>query len=136
MSKTNSFSVISITAVEYLHSKQAATPNEAWDKAVISKYGSTAWQRTKGCPRVAFLGLCEEGLVNGIQADVYIKKTDALNKKYALDAVELIRKNPQYLNWPITKLWKEIADKTDNNQLSVVIALIKKGFIKLDIDKK
>jgi hypothetical protein len=42
----------------------------------------------KGCPRGAFLGLCEEGLVKGIPAGNYTTSKD--NKAYAVRAAELL----------------------------------------------
>jgi hypothetical protein len=43
-------------------------PVAQWDSAMETLYPTSPTARKKGCPRGAFLGLCEEGLVKGIPA--------------------------------------------------------------------
>ena len=64
--------------------------------------GRAQWRRSiptsvsaqkKGCPRGAFLGLCEDGLVKGIPAGNYTVSKD--NKAYAVRAAELLIEGKQ-----------------------------------------
>lgn len=82
----------------------------------------------KGCPRLAFVGLCENELVKGIRVKNSYKKS--LNKNYAVEAVKILRDNKK--NYTTRELWKEIGnkDKKHNNQMNVVIVLWEKGMIK------
>jgi hypothetical protein len=50
-------------------------------------YPTSPTSRKKDCPRGAFLGLCEEGLVKGIPAGKYTASKD--NKAYAVRAAAL-----------------------------------------------
>lgn len=70
-------------------------PIESWKMATEDIFESKS-SREKGCPKNAFLGLCEEGLVKGIQPGAYLKsKKPNLNTKYAIEAAALIKKNPR-----------------------------------------
>jgi hypothetical protein len=46
------------------------SPVARWESAMEKLYPTSAAARKKGCPRGAFLGLCEEGLVKGIPAPI------------------------------------------------------------------
>jgi hypothetical protein len=91
-------------------------------------YPTSPLARKKGCPRGAFLGLCEEGLVKGIPAGHYGASRD--NKAYALRAAELLTAGAQ--NWSRSALWQAVTDdpeKTHNSQMDIVLALWKNGLI-------
>jgi hypothetical protein len=99
-------------------------------KLLISSQSS----REKGCPKDAFLGLCENGLVKGINPGQYIKFTD--NKKYAIEAVNILKNNPHYLSFSSQKLWEEVMDslklskkKKHNQQMNIVLDLWKSNYI-------
>ena len=59
--------------------------------------------REKSCPRNAFFGLAEEGLIRGIPPGNYTRSID--NKGYALEAVELLQTSPDLSDNP-TQLWE------------------------------
>ena len=105
------------------------SPPDAWLFAVKRLYPHQKAAREKGCPRNAYLGLCEEGIINGVAAGKYTKSL--LNKQYALNAVQLLRSDPsQALNKE--HLWNKIQKgnkKAENNQLDVVLALWENGLI-------
>src|ERR1035437_4789293 len=44
-------------------------PVARWESAMMTLYPTSSSARKKGCPRGAFLGLCEEGLVRGIRSE-------------------------------------------------------------------
>lgn len=117
--------------------KQAAeigeNPVDSWEQAA-STYFSSESSRQKACPRNAFLGLCEAGLVKGIKVGVYLKnKNENLNKKYAIAAVEKLKENP---NVSKNELWDEVreklalGEKAHNSQMDVVLALWQNNLIK------
>lgn len=81
----------------------------------------------KGCPRLAFIGLCENNLIKGIE----IKNSDkeSLNKNYAVEAVRVLKNDKR--NYTSKELWEEIGnkDKKHNSQMNIVLALWEKGMI-------
>ncbi len=76
----------------------------------------------------AFLGLCKEGLVVGVEPGNYAKSSK--NGEYAVDAVKVLRKN-KYLASQPDFLWKKVAGNTkpQNGQMDVVIGLWEAGLI-------
>jgi len=107
------------------------SPADRWESAMEKLYPTSASARKKPCPRGAFLGLCEEGLVKGIPAGRYTTSKD--DKAYAVRAAQLLREGTQ--GWSTSSLWREVTDdpaKTHNSQMDVVMALWKNGLI---IDK-
>lgn len=74
----------------------------------------------KPCPKNAFLGLCEEGLVKGVPRGEYTKSEK--NKKYALKAFEKLQEDPLIKN-DIKEFWRIVGPKptiSHNYQLNVV----------------
>ncbi|SFD28293.1 DUF6979 family protein [Algibacter pectinivorans] len=121
-----------------LAAKEAAliggNPIEAW-RAAVQNFDSES-AKLKGCPKNAFLGLCEAGLVKGIKSGSYFtRKKENLNKKYAITAVNLLATNP-CLNK--NELWKEVreklvlGEKKHNSQMDVVLALWNKKLIQFN----
>ncbi|GEC88141.1 DUF6979 family protein [Brevibacillus brevis] len=116
-----------LLAVKLIESNQAATPQEAWEKASTKLFGAGTYGQKKGCPKGAFLGLCEEGFIRGIEAGKYTKSLD--NKAYALRAAALLVKDPTLSQSPST-LWKAInIQKSHNSQMDVVIWLWENNYI-------
>lgn len=104
------------------------SPAKRWQSAVEKVYPTTVSAQKKGCPRGAFLGLCEEGLVKGIAAGQYTTSKD--NKAYAVRAAGLLIEGKQ--KWSISELWREVSDdpeKAHNSQMDIVLALWKNGLI-------
>lgn len=97
-------------------------PVARWESAMEKLYPTSAAARKKGCPRGAYLGLCEEGLVKGIPAGRYTTSRD--NKAYAVRAVALLTEGTQLRS--TSALWRAItngADKAHNSQMDIVLAL-------------
>ena len=104
------------------------SPAKRWQSAMERVYPTSVSAQKKGCPRGAFLGLCEEGLVKGIPAGNYTVSKD--NKAYAVRAAELLIEGKQ--KWSISELWRAVTDdleKTHNSQMDIVLALWKNGLI-------
>ena len=113
-----------LTAIESTLAE--SDPIESWSLAVDT-YLESKSSRDKACPKNAFLGLCEAGLVKGIKADSYFKKNKLnLNKKYAVTAVNILRRNESVSK---KELWLKVreelglGDKRHNSQMDVVLAL-------------
>jgi hypothetical protein len=109
-------------------SAAGAKPDACWENAMERLYPTSPTARKKGCPRGAFLGLCEEGLVKGIPAGRYTSSLD--NKGYAVRAAELLREGKQ--SWSTSLLWRAVTDdpeKIHNSQMDVVMALWKNNLI-------
>ena len=104
------------------------SPAKRWQSAMERVYPTSVSAQKKGCPRGAFLGLCEEGLVKGIPAGNYTVSKD--NKAYAVRAAELLIEGKQ--KWSISELWRAVADdpeRAHNSQMDIVLALWKNGLI-------
>ena len=103
-------------------------PVARWESAMKRLYPTSPAARKKGCPRGAFLGLCEEGLVKGIPAGHYTASKD--NKAYAIHAAALLTEGTQ--SWSISALWQAVTndpEKTHNSQMDIVLALWKNDLI-------
>ncbi|WP_052380253.1 MULTISPECIES: hypothetical protein [unclassified Pseudoalteromonas] len=59
------------------------TPQYAWASEALTVFPTQSSSRVKGCPKSAFLGLCELGTVKGVAKGKYTSSVD--NKKYAED---------------------------------------------------
>ncbi len=111
-----------IRAVELYTSGIVGSPVEAWERATSEFYGRGTASQKKGCPRNAFLGLCEEGLVRGIPAGRYTRSRK--NKQYAVDAVR-IQHTPGLADSP-GDLWHAVtgAERKVHNQQMIVVAAL------------
>ena len=89
--------------------------------------------RDKGCPRNAFLGLAEDGLIVGVPSGQYTRSE--LNKRYATRAVGLLRQKRHLAKNTPSELWRLVMseecdrNKAHNNQMDVVTALWSAGNI-------
>ncbi|MCH8479711.1 MAG: hypothetical protein LAT56_17495 [Wenzhouxiangella sp.] len=118
-----------IRARELLRAGSTTDPAVAWKMAVREIFPNSLSSQEKGCPRGAFLGLCADGLVSGIPSGEYTRSKD--NRRYAREAVELLRKTPSLANTP-DKLWNKVMrgeEKTENSQMDVAISLWQDGAI-------
>ena len=131
---TGKYGLAAIAAVNLVRDKVINDPRKAWKEAVNShskkEYDVKNKSGPKECPTGTFLGLCEEGLINGIPKGYYTNSKK--NKAYGIAAVEILKKNPSLANNK-DHLWKLIPNKTatyQNCQLDVVIALWNEGMIR------
>lgn len=101
-------------------------PVDAWQSAAEEVFLDRNSLQEKSCPKSAFLGLCEEGLINGVPQGNYTRSEK--NKAYAIKALELLRENPQLSE---KEIWQIIFHsqrvKRYNQQIDVVIALFQQG---------
>jgi hypothetical protein len=108
-----------IRATKKLTANTCKNPMDAWNLA-ISELTDSRSVRDKSCPRNAFLGLCEAGLIRGVERGRSTKTTK--NKEYALNALQVLRQNPRPFK-PL-ELWQNIGNRiAHNGQMDVVLAL-------------
>ena len=128
------FGNASILAAE-ICKKEGVCPEDAWKRACCEKINNLK-SRKKGCPRAAFIGLVQAGLVHGCDVVENVRrKVEGKNGQYAVIAVQILRDDPQLASNK-SALWKLVLrklglanDKTHNNQMDVVSALWDKGLI-------
>jgi uncharacterized protein DUF6979 len=117
------FEKVAVEATRLLKSERVGDPRDAWLSAAQA-LGSRG-MAVKGCPRGAYLGLCEEGLVKGAPrpSERLTKSID--NKRYAIKAVEALRRD-ETLRCRPADLWREASQPrtiAPNGQMDVVLGL-------------
>ncbi|WP_179038531.1 DUF6979 family protein [Limnobaculum xujianqingii] len=113
---------IAINALNLIH-KNKYTPEKAWDNAVKGY--------EKGCPKSAFLGLCNQGYILNVVNNKKEEITD--NGRYAITAADIIFLYPN-TTYTASKLWKAVGEKTarpetHNGQMHVVLALKERDYL-------
>ena len=106
-------------------------PRTAWNNFAEEIFGEGTNGANKNCPRSAYLGLCEDGLVVGVPSGDYVKeqKGKKLNKSYATQAVRMLFNNPLLENDNPDELWSKVMEaiggnpENHDNQMNVVLAL-------------
>lgn len=111
-----------ILATKLLKEGVVSDPRDAWAQATKKIFPTSADLQNKGCPRGAFLGLCTEGLIKGVPPGQY--SNPSKNGKYAIDAVNVLKKN-RFLSSQPGLLWKKVSGstKSENHQMDVVVCL-------------
>ena len=124
------FGKVAVEATHRLNAAEVSDPRKAWHSAAQALLGYSTSMMRKNCPRNAYLGLCEAGLVKGAPRGSWITSDD--NKLYAIRAVQFLRTDPTWLNRPTTHLWRIVSEpqtKAPNNQIDVVFELWRNGLI-------
>jgi len=118
----NKYREVAVKAVNLIQSGKSNDPASAWQKAVADVFPQSTSLQDKGCPKAAFLGLCNEGMVIGLPAGEYVKPSK--NGDYATAAVNILRSNRFLASQP-ELLWEKVAGKTksSNSQMEVVVGL-------------
>src|SRR5712692_871893 len=115
---------LAVQATKLVRTGAHPTPPDAWDAAALTVFPDGPAAQEKSCPRCAYLGLCEEGLVAGVPPGEYINGKE--NKGYALRAVKLLQKEPGLAHRDPKALWALVMAgerKKHNSQMDVVLAL-------------
>ena len=105
---------------------KAMTAQARWEQAVKEVYPTTPAGQKKAAPRQVFMGLCEAGLVNGIEGEAGEPNR---NKAYAVEAVRLLGAGT---HTTVSQLWKAVTrgEAGDHSsQMDVVLALWKNGLL-------
>ncbi|WP_300603875.1 hypothetical protein [Niabella sp.] len=128
MKKTNPYGVAALCAACRLSNNKSSNPVAAWEEATLQLFGEGAAQK-KGCPKAAFLGLCEEGLISGVPRGSYTNSSK--NKRYAIRMVSWLKTHPA-LPVPVDEMWAYATEHSGirpNGQTSVVVALFINGYL-------
>ncbi|MCU6679339.1 DUF6979 family protein [Leclercia tamurae] len=120
------YGLVTLNAVELIN--QQLSPTEAWSRAVAGK--------EKGCPKSAFLGLCQFGWVKGVRPGEYLsaRALNGPNKDYAIRAARLVLADSESIYTP-RQLWtlSTVAliqpAANHNQQMNVVLALKEAGLL-------
>ncbi|WP_444900511.1 DUF6979 family protein [Microbulbifer sp. VAAC004] len=120
----NNYSTIAVKAAELLMKGEESSPLQAWHNSAQVVFPDSVSAQEKGCPKSAFLGVCEEGYVCGVPKGKYTSST--LNKRYALRGLELLRDDPSLTEM---ELWKHVSNKKYNQQMHVVKSLFDAGLV-------
>ncbi|NIF47385.1 hypothetical protein F3J28_06350 [Enterobacter sp. Ap-1006] len=122
----NVYGVITLNAIELI--KQHYPPTEAWSHAVKGK--------EKGCPKSAFLALCQFGWVQDIPCGEYLssRALNGPNKDYAIRAAQILLANPgaDYTPrqlWALSLVDFILPPANHNQQMNVVLALQEAGLL-------
>ena len=112
-----------------LATENCLSPRDAWQAALAERYTDpdqlhNAIKHT--CPRGAFLGLCQAGLLPGIAACQY---TRSVSGGYAHAAVELLRANPSLANDRGRLKAQVFGERTPNDEVEVVLAFWGHGLL-------
>ena len=127
----NRYGEAALRAVRMPTFGKALSPAERWATAVRQVYPTTPIGQKKSGPKNAFVGLCEAGLVKGIEPGVAEPGTSGAvrNKAYAVQAVQLLRVGT---HTTVTQLWSAVSEGEageHSSQMDVVLALWKNGLI-------
>lgn len=129
----NKYGKVAIEATKHIQ-KTGEHPRKAWNIFAEEFFGAGTDAAKKDCPRNAYLGLCEDGLVDGVPQDNYVSIGN-LEKLYAVQAIRILQKYQTLENNP-KELWKTVMidtgrnpNKTHNSQMNVVLALWYEGMI-------
>ena len=124
----NKYGSVAILAVK--RAQNGVDPVRAWEESTEKVFPSQPASRDKGCPKCAFLGLAGDDLILGVPPGNYT--TSSSNKKYAVEAVKLLRISPS-LEKNKEELWSRVTHnqpKAHNQQMDVVLALWNAGYIR------
>jgi len=124
-----SFGDAAVAAVRQYNQSNDIAIADAWRDAVRTCFPDSPSLQVKGCPRGAFLGLCSAGAVAGIPGGTYTRSED--NRRYAFQAAQLIRRDPQLIH-ARPELWRRCTapkEIVENSQLEVVLALWEAGLL-------
>lgn len=113
----NKYAEAALMVVTDCAGKNSPDIRAAWGNA-INALGAC----DEGCPKVAFIGLCSEGMVKGIPTNSYGLKQGAKNKRYAVDAAKLLLSGH---DMDIPSIWEKVTDKkiVHHGQINIVISL-------------
>lgn len=116
---------------------KAFTPLDAWRVIAAEEFVGAPQSMKKVCPREAFLGLCDAGVLHGVAPESSTPQFLPPNRSYAVKAVDLLLQSPSLAAQGRSVLWRRVltelgADrhKSHNQQMDVVLSLWAAGHVK------
>lgn len=122
---------VAVEAVRNLQ-KWNGDPVITWEAAAKSAFPRSLSMQRKSCPRLAFFGLIAANLIDGIPAKEVVVRANSRNARYAVRAVEILRRTTRSLP-DAQALWQKVIGretKVHNGQMHVVLALWQTGQIR------
>ena len=123
------FGKAAVKAVTMLANGEVGDPRSAWERAISHETHSES-VRSKSCTKVAFLTLCELGLVRDVPIGIYAGSS-AEKKRAYMRAINALTEYPA-LAENSTRLWEIAVDGQSirhNQEMDVLIALHSQRFI-------
>lgn len=113
-----------------LASAGGTSPPAAWKQALEERFTEpkqlqNAIRHT--CPKGAFLGLCQHGLVKGVKKGWYTNSTSS--SSFALMTVALLREAPSLAHDKPALKARVFGGRTPNGEVDVVLALWENGIV-------
>jgi uncharacterized protein DUF6979 len=130
--QANKYGLAAAKAVALCRDNPGLTPPMAWEKAAAEFFVPGTPAQRKGCPKNTFLGLCEDGHIQGIPPGDYIRPRKYANKGYATAALAVLQRQPELADSPLD-LWARVRpwdSMTHNEQMTVVVTLWKSRLLK------
>jgi uncharacterized protein DUF6979 len=121
---------IALRAWEMLTRQPGLSLPDAWRAAVCEHYTDPGQQKnalTHTCPKGAFLGLCQWGLVRGVEPGRYTDST--ASSGYALAAIGLLQAEPELADDKSALEKRVFGARTPNDEVDVVLALRTQGLL-------
>ncbi len=118
-----------LRATKLVQAGTFSSPREAWETAVHKEFPGRHAAQEKGSPRGSYLGICEAGLIVGVDPGSFTNSKD--NKGYALEALRLLKMEPALALEKVV-LWNRVTQgrkRVDNAQMDVVLTLWENGCI-------
>jgi hypothetical protein len=117
------YGIVAVGAANRLKSGTSRTALEAWQAEANKAFPESPSLQQKGCPRGAFLGLCEAGYIDGVPGET--ATVAGINGEYAIEAVRLLSDDATLATIGPAALWRKTSggDKAHNRQMDVVLAL-------------
>lgn len=113
-----------------LATSEGIHPPDAWRKAVQERYSDPVECRNAmkhTCPKGAFLGLCEQGVVKNVVSGNYTRSLKST--AYVAVALELLRLDPSLAENKSKFKAQVFRDRKPNDEIEVLLALWTKGLI-------
>jgi hypothetical protein len=108
------------------------SPREAWESASCAVFGAGTPSQRKGCPKTAFLALCDSGRVVGVGPSDEARAGG--NRDDTLAALGLLDGDPELEAPSATQLWRAVRRgrpaKQHNGQMDVVLGLAQAGLLR------
>lgn len=101
---------------------------DEWGKQAMYAFEGQPTSQKKGCPKSAFLALCEAGFIKGISKGNYGAPKESKNGYYAIAAAKALLVDSSLSKKALWNIAREGIVKpaiNENNQIEVIIALYK-----------
>lgn len=121
---------VAAIAVSLMAKDGSVSPRDAWSEGATRVFPDKPAARAKGCPKDSFLALCGMGVLEHVEPGTYTRSVK--NKRYITRTLAALRSDPRLADDP-RRLWAIATDGADirpNEQIDVLIALWRRGFIR------